>query len=192
MPKPSAPTIDLNALPYIEYLESRPVDSIELVVVHCTELPDLATAREYGERIHYPDSGTGNSGHFYIERNGQIEQWVPLDRVAHHVRNHNHNSVGIELVNRGRYPDWLNSGAQSMTEPYPSAQITALLELLRSLVQRLPMLGQITAHSVLDTTQVPSSDQPDQFVYRKQDPGPMFPWDEVLTQTSLSWFDPGD
>ena len=101
-----AQIINENLLPYAHRLVSRPTDSIDLVVIHCTELPDLATAREYGQYIHYPDSGTGNSGHFYIERNGNVEQWVPLDRVAHHVRNYNERSIGIELVNTGRFPDW--------------------------------------------------------------------------------------
>ncbi len=91
-------------LPYVERLENRYTDEIDLVVIHCTELPDLAMARVYGEREHYPETRTGNSGHFYIDRDGRIEQWVPLDRVAHHVRGFNPHSIGIELVNNGRYP----------------------------------------------------------------------------------------
>ena len=82
---------------------------ISLVVIHCTELPDLPMARSYAERIHYPTSATGNCGHFYVDRDGAVEQWVPLDRTAHHVRGFNRQSVGIELVNSGRYPDWLDS-----------------------------------------------------------------------------------
>ena len=42
---------------------------VDLVVIHCTELPDLAIAREYGERVLH-DNGSGNSGHFYIDRDG--------------------------------------------------------------------------------------------------------------------------
>jgi N-acetylmuramoyl-L-alanine amidase len=49
---------------------------VELVVIHCTELPDLAIAREYGERALY-DNGTGNSGHYYIDRDGAIYRYVP-------------------------------------------------------------------------------------------------------------------
>ena len=83
-------------LEYAHRLDAREPGEIDLVVLHCTELPDLGTAREYGERIHYPSSRTGNAGHYYIDRDGRTEQWVPLDRVAHHVRGHNRNSVGIE------------------------------------------------------------------------------------------------
>ena len=51
-------------LPYVPQLDRRPLAQVDLVVIHCTELPDLATAREYGERVLYPMSNTGNSGHF--------------------------------------------------------------------------------------------------------------------------------
>ena len=58
----------LEPLPYVAALATRPVESIDLVVIHCTELPDLAMARQFGESIHYQASRTGNSGHFYIDR----------------------------------------------------------------------------------------------------------------------------
>ena len=89
--------------------------------------------RAYGERIVYPASRSGNSGHYYIDRNGLLEEWVPPERIAHHVRGFNERSLGIELVNRGRFPDWYHSACQQMTEPYPGVQIEALIALLRAL-----------------------------------------------------------
>ena len=59
---PPNPELNVWPLPYEERLEARPLAQIDMVVIHCTELPDLAMAREFGERVHY-DSGTGNSGH---------------------------------------------------------------------------------------------------------------------------------
>ena len=120
-------------LHYLEHLESRGTDDISLVVIHCTELPDMAMARTWGEKELYPDSNTGNSGHFYIDRDGSIEQWVPVSRVAHHVRGFNPQSIGIELINNGRYPDWFLTGHQQMSEPYPDLQIEALATLLNHL-----------------------------------------------------------
>ena len=38
-------------LPYVQLLNARDLSNIDLVVIHCTELPDLATARQYGERV---------------------------------------------------------------------------------------------------------------------------------------------
>ncbi|MDX1380374.1 MAG: N-acetylmuramoyl-L-alanine amidase [Xanthomonadales bacterium] len=172
-------------LPYVDALEARPLEAIDLVVIHCTELPDLATARAYGERVVYPDSGTGNSGHFYVERNGRVEEWVPPDRIAHHVRGYNPRSIGIELVNRGRYPDWYHSEHQYMREPYPATQIDALATLLAALKVRLPGLRWIAGHDALDPAWVTASDDASRQVRRKLDPGPGFPWDDIVSRVTL-------
>lgn len=181
--------IQADLLPYATQLPLRAPADIELVVIHCTELPDLANAREYGERLLYPGTGTGtgtgNSGHFYIDRDGSVQAWVPVERVAHHVRGCNQQSVGIELVNSGRFPDWLDSRCQEMEEPYPDAQVDALVELLRQLQGALPNLCTIAGHEDLDTDAVPASDDPAQRVRRKRDPGPLFPWPRVLAAVDL-------
>ena len=179
------PVIHENHLPYVSSLETRSYESIDLVVIHCTELPDLATAREYGQHIHYPETGTGNSGHFYIEQNGRVEQWVPPDRVAHHVRGFNERSIGIELDNSGRYPHWLDSNRQVMTDVYPLSQINSLVKLLHKLSSELPGLKWIAGHESLDTSQVRASNDPELFVYRKRDPGPQFPWSKLLSAIDL-------
>ena len=186
MPAAAAPTpaIFEHTLPYVERLQPRALDQVDLVVVHCTELPDLAAARTAGEQLRYA-SGTGNSGHYYIDRDGHIETWVPLDRVAHHVRGYNARSIGIELVNIGRYPDWLHAGRQSMDEPYPQAQVEALVAVLAWLAAQLGSLRFIEGHEQLDTTREPASDAPGVLVQRKLDPGPLFPWPQVLAATSL-------
>ena len=171
-------------LPYVSRLERRELGSIDLVVIHCTELPDLASAREFGERPLY-DSGTGNSGHFYIDRDCSVHHFVPPERVAHHVRGHNDHSIGIELINRGRWPNWLDSRHQAMLEPYSTAQINALSGLLETLASDLPSLRWIAGHEDLDLEQVVASDDPQIMVARKRDPGPGFPWPQVLAATSL-------
>lgn len=181
---PDALPITLDPLPYQDLLEARPLDRIDLVVIHCTELPDLATARSFGEQPRYA-SGTGNSGHWYIDRDGGVQQWIAPERVAHHVRGLNARSVGIELVNRGRYPHWLHAGHQAMDEPYAEAQIDALLALLARLRRTLPALRWIAGHEDLDTTRVPAEDAPEVQVARKRDPGPLFPWARVLADAGL-------
>lgn len=174
----TASTIRDQPLAYAERLQSRAIDSIDLVVIHCTELPDLATAREYGERVLHP-SGTGNSGHYYIDRDGAVVRYVPNARIAHHVRGHNARSIGIELVNRGRWPNWLDSRHQVMAEPYSARQIDALLELLTALRTALPHLHWIAGHADLDTERVAATDDPTLTVRRKLDPGPRFPWPRI-------------
>ncbi len=181
---PQPPPIFQAPLPYEHRLQLRALSSVEQVVIHCTELPDLAMAREYGERVLYAD-GSGNSGHYYIDRDGRIEQYVALERVAHHVRGHNRHTLGIELVNTGRYPHWLDSRHQTLREAYPEAQIAALLQLLQWLAQSLPSLHDIVGHDALDTTQEIASDDPALRVQRKLDPGPMFPWPRIEASVPL-------
>src|SRR5690606_34207860 len=182
---PPGRDVRIDPLPYEALLAPRPLSQVDLVVIHCTELPDLATAREYGERVLYPASGTGNSGHWYIDRDGRVERWVDPARVAHHVRGANERSVGIELVNRGRWPDWLDSGHQAMTEPYPDAQVEALVGLLEGLRASLPALRYIAGHEDLDAAEVAASDDPARRLRGKRDAGPLFPWPRVLAAVPL-------
>lgn len=180
-----APDITLQHLPYVERLGRRAPGDVDLVVIHCTELPDMAMAREYGERVLYPEAGTGAAGHWYVDRDGTITEYVPAERVAHHVRGWNPRSVGIELVNIGRFPHWYDSGHQAMEAPYPQAQVDALVRLLEHLAATLPGLRFIAGHEDLDTDRVQASDDPALTVARKVDPGPMFPWEDVLGRVSL-------
>ena len=181
---PPAPSVHLWPLPYEERLEERPPAQIDLVVIHCTELPDLTMAREYGERKLY-DAGTGNSGHYYLDRDGSVHLFVRPNRTANHTRGYNPRSVGIEIVNTGRFPDWLDSRHQAMTEPYTEAQIVALIALLKRMRQELPNLKFIAGHEDLDTARVTASDDPARQVFRKRDPGPQFPWPRVLEGSGL-------
>lgn len=190
---PTAPAIEVidAPLPYVGKLQARPLAQVELVVLHCTELPDLATAREYGERILYPHSGTGNSGHYYIDRDGSIHRWVEAGRIAHHVRGYNERALGIELVNTGRWPRWLDAGHQTMDEIYPDTQVEALVALLRQLQIELPSLREVAGHEDLDREEVPATDDPARHVRRKRDPGPNFPWSRLLGTTTLARIIPG-
>ena len=174
-----------HPLPYVDALDTRLIETITCVVIHCTELPDSTTARAYGERVIYTNR-TGNSGHYYIDRDGRIEQYVALTKVAHHVRHFNHTTVGIELINRGRYPHWFDTRYQVMTESYPSHQIAALRQLLQALIAALPNLADITGHENLDREEVPASNDPNLRVRRKRDPGPLFPWETVLEHLPLN------
>lgn len=178
-------TIHDHPLPYVAALPERAADAVRRVVIHCTELPDLATARQYGEKVLHA-RGTGNSGHYYIDRDGAVYRYVPGTRVANHVRGHNPDSIGIELVNLGRYPDWWDSRQQQMTEPYPDVQVQTLLNLLEHLQQVFPNLHRIAGHEELDTALIPASDDPARLVRRKLDPGPLFPWAAVLQSSGLA------
>lgn len=172
-------------LSYVARLDARPTAAVDLVVIHCTELPDLAMAREFGERIRHAGSATGNSGHYYIDVDGSTSRFVPDERVAHHTYGYNARSVGIELVNLGRYPHWQDSRHQVFTAAYPAAQIESLLALLRHLRATLPALRFIAGHEDLDRRLEPASDDPQILLPRRRDPGPMFPWQAVVPACGL-------
>ncbi|MCB1567633.1 MAG: N-acetylmuramoyl-L-alanine amidase [Xanthomonadales bacterium] len=182
---PAAEPIHDWPLPYVSALGQRAISAVDLLVIHCTELPDLATTREYGERVLY-ESGTGNSGHYYIERGGRVHRFVPNERIAHHVRGYNDRAIGIELLNTGRWPNWLDSRHQAMKEAYPATQIDALVRLIQQLRGELPSLRWIAGHEDLDRARVPASDDASILVPRKRDPGPLFPWHQVMQSMDLS------
>ncbi len=177
---PAALALHDQPLPYVERLALRRSADIDLVVIHCTELPDLATARRYGEQVVYA-SGTGNSGHYYIDYDGSIYRYVADERVAHHTRGYNERAIGVELSNRGRWPDWFDSRHQAMDEPYTEAQIERLLALLQQLRADHPTLYWIAGHEDLDTADVAARDDATRTVRRKRDPGPLFPWSRLST-----------
>lgn len=176
--------IKQHNLPYWQKLTKRDTSDLNLIVVHATELPDLKIAREYGERILY-ESGTGASGHYYIDRDGYIEQYVPDNRIANHTSGWNKKSLSIELVNIGRHPEPYQSDHQVMKEPYPQKQIDRLIELMTEFKLRYPTIKFIQGHEDLDRRKVPATDNPEIYVERKRDPGPYFPWVEVLERINL-------
>jgi N-acetylmuramoyl-L-alanine amidase len=172
-------------LSYESRLDRRRLDVIDLVVIHCTELPDMAMTREFGERIRYAGNQTGNSGHYYIDTDGTVYRFVADDRIAHHTHGHNARSIGIEVANIGRYPHWNDSRHQTFTVPYTQPQIDALLALLRQLRTHIPSLRHIAGHEDLDRRLEPASDDPTIMLPRRQDPGPLFPWGEVVPASGL-------
>lgn len=178
------PPVVIDPLPYELKLDARPLSQIDLIVIHCTETPTLDSAREFGERVLYAGSGTGNSGHYYIDRDGRTTLYVRPDRIAHHVRGYNPRSIGIELVNTGRYPHWRDSKHQAMDEAYPEAQIVALIALLAQLQQQFPSVKFIAGHEDLDREMEAAMDDPAVQVPRKRDPGPLFPWARVMEEAA--------
>lgn len=187
MPVPMPPELVIHdwPLPYEARLPHRPVSTIDLVVIHCTELPDMKMTREFGERVHYASTQTGNSGHYYIEENGTVHRFVADDRVANHTVGYNSRSIGIEIFNLGRYPYWGDSKHQMFTVPYTKEQINSLLALLRQLRATVPGLRYIAGHEDLDRRLEPASDDPKIMLPRRQDPGPLFPWQEIVPTAGL-------
>ena len=165
---------------FARWLPRRELSDVTTVVLHCTELPRLSDARRAARRsLRLLPRPSYTAGHFYIDRDGTIERWVPEDRIVRHVAGHNATSVGIELVNTGRFPHWHHSQMQDAVEGYPPVQVAATLGLLDVLAQRLPAATTFVRHSDLDERLVPATDDPSRCVRRRIDPGPQFPWGEA-------------
>ncbi len=87
----------------------------------------------------------------------------------------NDTSIGIELENQG----YRRTSAGQIWYPFAPSQIAALAPLARDIVQRYNILPQdVVGHS-------------DIAPQRKQDPGPLFPWQWLAEQGIGAWPDAG-
>lgn len=171
-----------------------------LLLAACSSGPsinDSFSARSQSSRVqyivlHYTSTDLAHSlalltqgevsSHYLIDANPPtIYRLVDEDRRAWHAGDSawqgrtwlNASTLGIELVNQG-YAEGPNGRAW---QPYSEAQIAALIELLKDLVQRhqLP-LDSIIGHS-------------DIAPQRKVDPGPLFPWRRLAEAGLIRWPD---
>jgi N-acetylmuramoyl-L-alanine amidase len=95
-----------------------------------------------------------------------LRKSVPEHQVAHHVYRYSGRSIAIELINDGDGRD-----------PFPEAQLDALVTLLRDIVARRGIAREgIKRHSDLDVGRMPC----DKSKRRKVDPGDAFPYEAVL------------
>ena len=129
------------------------------------------------------------SSHYLIPANPpapdgkpRIWQLVPESELAWHAgisfwrgtNRINDTSVGIELENRG----WQTRGGVKTFTPFAPAQIAALIPLARDIIARYDIQPQnVVAHA-------------DIAPQRKDDPGPLFPWQQLAQQGIGAWPDP--
>ncbi|QUM87576.1 1,6-anhydro-N-acetylmuramyl-L-alanine amidase AmpD [Moritella sp. 36] len=152
--------------------ERPPKTDIDLLVIHCISLPPEQYGAEYVEDFFLGKldcslhpyfqqlESVRVSAHLYIKRDGQLIQFVPLDKRAWHAglsefadkSRCNDFSIGIELEG-------------DVNHPYTSVQYQCLATVTADIQQRYPLitLDRITGHS--DIAPV-----------RKDDPGPHFDW----------------
>ena len=122
------------------------------------------------------------SSHYLVDVDPPtIYRLVDEARLAQHAgvsqwgarRMLNGSSIGIEIVNRGR----VNGPDGPRFEPYPEAQIQAVIALVRDIVRR----HGIRPDRVLGHSDIAPG--------RKLDPGPMFPWKRLAEEGLALWFD---
>ncbi len=143
-----------------------------IIVLHATEQESVAQSLV---TLRTRNSGGPVSSHYLVGADGDLYQLVEDSRRAWHagdgnwgtITDLNSASIGIELDNDGG-------------EPFPPAQIDALLRLLEDLCTRLGIPRHaVIAHADLAPT-------------RKRDPGAQFPWAELARAGFGLWPDPAD
>ncbi len=159
--------------------DERPTDEeIDLVVIHGISLPpgryggpwiDALFTNALEAEAHPYFAGIAAlrvSSHFLIRRDGELVQYVPLQRRAWHAGRScferrercNDYSIGIEL-----------EGCDD--EPYAGAQYQRLGGLLHELMRRYPA---ITRQRIVGHCDVAPG--------RKTDPGPAFDWARLMCE----------
>lgn len=146
------------------------------IIVHATGGPFCRSGQ-----VVFSPSGTGDSIkkffeasasvsiHYIVDRDGRVLKSVPEDEIAIHAVHHNDRSIGIELINNGDGRD-----------PYPAVQIEALAKLVQEVQQRWRIpLSEVKGHEDVDRSSFPCGGRE---ARRKQDPGPLFPWDRLKLQ----------
>lgn len=111
----------------------------------------------------------------------RIWQLVPEEELAWHAgisawrgaTRLNDTSIGIELENRG----WQKSSGVKYFAPFEQAQIQALIPLAKDIIARYHIKPEnVVAHA-------------DIAPQRKDDPGPLFPWQQLAQQGIGAWPD---
>lgn len=165
---------DIQQLPSPNFEERRPPSQkIAYVILHYTGMcsRDEALAK-------LCDPAAEVSAHYLIDEGGAVFQMVDERYRAWHAGQSlwrgasdlNSASIGIELANPGHEFGYI---------PFPGAQIESLVELLRDIIMRhdLNPATALLGHSDIAPT-------------RKQDPGELFPWQQLAREGLGIWPEP--
>ena len=152
--------------------DSRGGAPIDLLVLHYTGMRSADAALD-----RLCDPAAKVSSHYVIAEDGEAYALVPEELCAWHAghsfwagrRNVNTNSIGIELVNPGHEFGY---------RAFPPAQIAALKDLSRGILSR----HAIASARVLGHSDIAPA--------RKEDPGELFPWEDLAHDGIGQWPDP--
>jgi hypothetical protein len=149
--------------------------AIDMVVIHSTGGPtcDATTGKPIWvgagtleENLRNIEANPNLGIHYMIDRDGTLRASVPEGRMANHVFHYSGRSIAIELINDGNGHD-----------PFPEAQLTSLVKLLRDIRQRRGITRDgVKRHSDLDHARLHC----DRTQRRKVDPGAAFPYESIL------------
>ena len=163
------PLIELVPRPspnFAARVEAQPVD---ILLMHYT---GMRTAIEAMERL--CDAEARVSSHYTIDEDGTIYRHVAEEHCAFHAgisywagaRDINARSIGIEIVNPGHEFGY---------RAFPDIQIEAVIALSKEILGRHPIAPErVIGHS-------------DVAPARKEDPGELFPWEQLAGEGIGLW-----
>ena len=149
-------------------------DSIDLIIIHCISLPQGSYANNnvadfFLNKLNFNDHVSFESlrnikvsAHLYIDRSGEVIQFVPFDKCAWHAgksefmgkKNCNDFSIGIELEG-------------TVNQEYEDIQYRKLKEIVDLLIKQYE-IKHVVGHK-------------DVAPNRKLDPGTKFDWGKILS-----------
>ena len=145
---------------------------IDMLILHYT---GMRTAAEALQRLCDPRAEV--SAHYLVDEDGSITQCVPESRRAWHAGRSfwkgevdiNSRSIGIEIVNPGHEHGY---------RPFPAPQVEAVIRLSQDVCRRFDIHPwMVLAHSDIAPE-------------RKEDPGELFPWDQMAAAGIGHYVDP--
>ncbi|MCF6340885.1 MAG: peptidoglycan recognition protein family protein [Sulfurimonas sp.] len=115
----------------------------KIIVIHHTAIDDFKDSLSRftpeilpSDRPDIQKAGAVNvSTHFMIERDGTINQLMPLDYMGRHVIGLNYNSIGIE-----------NVGGQNSADNLTDAQLRSNIELVKILKREFKTIEYVIGH----------------------------------------------
>jgi N-acetylmuramoyl-L-alanine amidase len=171
MLQPESP-LATKVVPSPNHGERRGGRRPDMIILHYT---GMASATEALLRLCNPVAEV--SAHYLVFEDGRIFQLVPEGRRAHHAgqgawageSDINSCSIGIEIANGG------HTGG---LPPYPEPQIAAVIALTADIAARWAVpSGRILGHSDIAPA-------------RKEDPGELFPWNQLSAAGLGHWVEP--
>ena len=163
---------DIEQRPSPNYGPRAADTPVDILLLHYTGMPSEAVALAW-----LTSRESQVSAHYFVGEDGRVIQMVDESRRAWHAGKSswagetdiNSRSIGIEIANPGHEFGYRG---------FPPAQIAAVVALCRDILSRHAIPPQrVLAHSDV---------APD----RKEDPGELFPWDELNASGVGHWVRP--
>lgn len=160
------------------------------ILLHFTSNAAITPEDPYEvEAIRHTFIDYGVSAHFLIGREGEVYQWVPVDRVAYHAGKGrleqfpeyedrlNHYSIGIEMMGIGTKDEMIpmmDSEIYDLIAPsdigYTDAQYETVEKLIDVIIAYHPEIKRDRNHIIGHDEYAPD---------RKTDPGSLFEWERI-------------